>query len=217
MEMLNKHKVQVADGYYARKTYNTLERFISYYYQSEIILGSDIESILEIGGGSGLLAEYLKGKGLKVSSCDFDARNNPDIISDVRHIDAPNKSYDAVCAFQVLEHIPFEDFDQALSELQRISRKYVFISLPCRSTYLEFVFKFPGIRKIFKRNFFDFVIRYPLKFGGFETSGQHYWEIDRKQFALSKVREALAKRFKIVKGFSPVLNKYHYFFILEVK
>lgn len=216
--MDKKHNVQVSKGYYNKRFYNILERFISYHYQVDYIMSlDDVESVLEIGAGSSITAKYLSDCGIKVTTCDFDSNTSPDVVSDVRSIDIPSKTHDVVAAFQILEHVPFEDFDKALYEIARISKKYSVISLPYRSSYFEFVLKFPGIRTLFKRNFFDLSFRIPLVFGGFETSGQHYWEIDRKKYSLSKVRNAIEKHFKIIKESSPVLNKFHYFFILEVK
>lgn len=216
--MQQETKIQVKEGHYAKRSYNSLERFISYHYQIDSVLrAKEIESVIEIGAGNGIVAGYLSDIGIHVTTCDFDQRVKPDIVADIRNIPVPDKSYDAVLAFQVLEHIPFEDFVNALPELARISKKYVIISLPYRSSYFELILKFPGIRTLFKRNFFDLSLRFPIAFKGFDTSGQHHWEIDRKKFSLGKVRKALEQRFSIKEEFSPLLNKFHYFFILEVK
>lgn len=216
--MSQDNKVQVKSGHYKKRSYNSLERFISYYYQVDSILQLEgVNSLLEIGSGNGIISKHIPIYGIDVTTCDFDANVSPDIVADVRNMPIKDKSYDATVAFQVLEHIPFEDFEKALSEISRISKRYVIISLPYRSSYFEFIFKFPGIRTLFKRNFFDLSMRFPISFGGFETSGQHYWEIDRKKYSLNKVRASLKKFFKIKKEFSPILNKFHYFFLLQVK
>ena len=124
-------------------------------------------------------------------------------------------SFDVVLAYEVLEHLPFEEIPKALSELHRVTSKYVFISLPYRSTGFELIIKFPLVRTLFKKLFLDIFLRMPLKFKGIETSGQHYWEIDGFDYSLKKVRALLEKYFKIVKEVRPVLNHYHKFFILE--
>lgn len=210
-------KIQVNKSNYNKSTYNSLERFISYFYQVDSIVKCQAQKVLEIGVGNKLSSEYLKSVGIEVVTCDFDPAINPDIVADVRNIPVENKSFDTVVAFQVLEHIPFEDFSSVLGEFARITKKNVIISLPYRSTYFNLVFKFPGIRTLLKRNFVDLSIRIPLRFGGFETSGQHYWEIDNNLYTLKKVKTEIEKYFTIKKSFSPILNKFHYFFVLEIK
>lgn len=210
-------KIQVNKSNYNKSTYNSLERFISYFYQVDSIVKCQAQKVLEIGVGNKLSSEYLKSVGIEVVTCDFDPAINPDIVADVRDIPVESKSFDTVVAFQVLEHIPFEDFSSVLGEFARITKKNVIISLPYRSTYVNLAFKFPGIRTLLKRNFVDLSIRIPLRFGGFETSGQHYWEIDNNLYTLKKVKTEIEKYFTIKKDFSPVLNKFHYFFVLEVK
>ena len=212
-------KVQVAEGskYYKQAQYDSLERFISYYHQIDETRKLSPTSVLEIGIGSDVTSSYLKSLDIKVTTCDFDANVGADVVADVRQIPLPDESFDLVMAYQILEHIPFEDFDKALAELCRISKKNVIISLPFRSSYFELVIKMPFIRTLFKRNFFDFTFRKAIKFPGFQKSGQHYWEIDPGEYKLKIVREKINKHFNILKELSPILNKYHYFFVLEKK
>jgi len=215
--MEDKNEVQVEEGSYFNRGYNTLERFISYYYQIESITESCPATVLEVGKGAAITQSYLKDLGMKIVTCDFDNSTKPDMVADIRKIPCEESSFDTVVAFQVLEHIPFADFGKAIDELCRISKKRVIISVPYRSSFFEFVLKVPGMRTIFKRSFLDFMIRIPLPFKGFETSGQHYWEIDSGEYKLKRVRMEILKRCDIVREFSPTLNKFHYFFILKPK
>jgi hypothetical protein len=208
---------QVEKDYYIQRKYNSLKRFISYYYQLSTIQDLDPETVLEIGSGVNIVADLLKKSGVSVKVSDIDPQVQPDILADVRDLPCEDSSFDMVVAFQILEHLPFEDFEKALGELHRVSNKHVVISLPYKSTGFEMVFSHPLIRSIFRKDFFDISIRMPLKFHGFEKSGQHYWEIDSRSFRLRKIEKILNKKFLIKKSFSPVLNKFHYFFILEKK
>ena len=176
---------------------------------------NDTNTILEIGKGNGFLSDYLKKLSYSVTTCDFDKNLQPDVVADIRNLPFPENSFEAVTAFEVLEHIPFEDFPKALAEIAKVSKKYAIISLPYRSTGWEFVFKFPGIRTLFKKSFLSFFLRLPLRFGGIKISGQHYWEIDAFNWPLRKIRKELKNRFKIIREIRPVLDHFHYFFILE--
>lgn len=210
-------KLQVKKEHYAAEKYDTLERFISYHYQISSVLKLKPQSVLEIGIGNRLVSSYLKREGVNVTTVDFDKELQPDIVADVRSMPIPDKSYDLVMACQILEHIPYEEFEVALAELNRVTKRYAIVSLPRRSSYFEIVIKFPFIRTLLKRPFIDIAINKHITFGGFETSGQHYFEIDRSRYKMSKVRERIARHFTILDEFSPVLNQYHRFFILERK
>jgi SAM-dependent methyltransferase len=210
---------QVNKKHYFRKKYDSLDRFISYFYQVDLALEvfeSNTNKILEIGKGNGFFSDYMKKLGVKVTTCDFDNNLQPDIVADIRSLPVSDNSFDLVTAFEILEHIPFEDVPKALSELNRVSKKRVILSLPYRSTGIEWIFKFPGIRTILKIPFLSLFLRIPLKFGGIKVSGQHYWEIDAWRTPLASVRKLLKKQFKILTELSPPLDKYHYFFVLEI-
>lgn len=94
-------------------------------------------SVLDIGCGDGLLLEYLKNKGLAVKGIDISSVA-VDICKkrglDCSHIDITERlpfkdnSYDNVLLIDVLEHL-FQPFE-VLKEARRVSKKYVFISVP---------------------------------------------------------------------------------------
>jgi hypothetical protein len=51
-----------------------------------------------------------------------------------------------VLAAEVLEHIPYEEFPKALSELRRVSKRFVVLSLPHAGYVFAVGFKFPLLR-----------------------------------------------------------------------
>lgn len=208
---------QIESKRYVKKSYLSLERFVSYYYQLRGV--SDLvepgASVLEIGIGSGLVSACLRQLGYDVLTSDFDQTVRPDIVADVRALPVPDASRDVVMACQVLEHLPWEDFELGLRELARVSKKYVIISLPRRHTGFEWIVKFPGIRALTKRTYLDLFVEWPLRFPGFAESGQHYWEIDTWGVSQREVVQRLAAVFRVRSILRPPLNKYHVFFILE--
>ena len=55
--------IQVEPNHYFDKSYDTKERFISYWHQVNEIVRLEPDSVLEIGIGSGFVSKYLKEKG----------------------------------------------------------------------------------------------------------------------------------------------------------
>jgi len=213
--MSDKNKIQVTEGYYNKNSYNTLERFVSYYYQIDVFSKLEgVNSILEIGPGNKLVSRELSSLGYNVTTCDFDEHVEPDIISDVRNLPT-DRHYDAIMACQILEHIPYTDFEKVLKDFHKISNKYVIISLPNRSVGFLFLIKFPFIQTLCKCRFFSLSFQIPLRLSGFEESGQHYWEIDYWTVSLKRVRRSFSKYFTIEKEFSNPIYPYHKFFILK--
>lgn len=213
-------KPQKNKEHYFKSKYNKLDRFISYFYQVDLIGKFSEKSgkkILEIGKGNGLISDYLKKSGFDVTTFDFDKDLNPDIVGDAREINLPENSFDIIIAFEILEHIPFNEVENVLEKINKITKKYAIISLPYRSTAFEFVLKFPGIRSILKKDFVSFFIRIPLRFKGIESSGQHYWEIDAFNHPLGVIKRLLKRHFRLIKVIRPVLDNYRVFFVLEKK
>ena len=213
-------KPQKKKEHYFKSKYNNLERFISYFYQIDTIVKLSEKSgkkILEIGKGNGFVSDYLKKSGFDVLTFDFDENLNPDIVGDVREINLSENSFDIVTAFEILEHIPFDDVENVLENINKITKKYAIISLPYRSSSLEFILKFPGIRSILNRDFVSFFVRIPLVFNGIESSGQHYWEIDAINHPLRRIKRLFKRHFRLIRVIRPVLDNYRIFFVLEKK
>ena len=66
------------------------------------------DRVLEIGVGTGFTANYLRSKGVHVTTLDIDAEKQPDIVANVAQFDFP-ELYDAILAFEVFEHLPYGD------------------------------------------------------------------------------------------------------------
>lgn len=214
--MTQKFKIQVPKEHYFGK-YDDITRFISYFYQIDLVRQLKPNNVLEIGIGNKTVLNYLKQNGVKIETCDFDKELEPDYVADIRDLPFEDNSYDVVMACEVLEHIPWKDVDKALSQLHRISKKYVIISIPYSSAGFELLFRFPLIGRILKKPFLDLFFRIPYFFLGTKLSGEHYWEIGRKNYLIKKIRKSFRKYFKIIKEVRPILSYYHHFFILEKK
>ena len=208
-------KIQVEEGHYLGG-YDDLPRFVSYFYQKEFILKTKPKRVLEIGVGNKTLSNYLREQGIDVSTCDFDESLHPDYIADIRELPFTKPEFDCVVAFEILEHIPFDDFEKSIAGIARSSREYAVISVPYSSVYLEFLLRFPFIQRIIKRPFLRIFVSFPFFSKKFQTE-EHCWELGRKGYPRRKLRKILRNYFVIEKEFRPPVSPHHYFFILKKK
>jgi len=185
-----------AREHYLDRNYDDFNLWLDYWYQQSLLESLKPKSILEIGKGTGMLSVIMKKKGYRYVTLDVDKKLKPDILGNVTKIPLKSKSFDISCAFEVLEHIPFQEFPKALTELGRVSKKYVVISLPYASLYISIAIQF------FYANFLKPIFKY-LNIKPFEPSylniaipmfwldregmiKAHYWEIGRKNIPFLK-------------------------------
>ena len=203
--------IQVPKKHYFNLEYDTKNRWISYWYQIDEVIRCNPKTVLEIGVGNKTVSEYFKKNGIKVTTCDFDKNLAPDTVADVRELPFKKDSFDVVLCAEVLEHIPFENFSRALSNIHKVTKHYAVITLPGFSiTSLYF-----GIKLIpfIPKKEISIKVGYPLKH---QFLGEHFWEIGKKGYPLSKIQKKIREAgFKIKHYFYPLENPKHNFFILE--
>jgi len=123
-------KKQVDKSHYDFDRYMSKQRWCSFWHQLDEIQNLKPSGVLEIGPGPGLFKIVAEKFGLKVDTMDLDPELNPDHLGSVTSMPFGDATYDVVCAFQMLEHLPYEVSLQALDEMLRVCRRYVVISLP---------------------------------------------------------------------------------------
>lgn len=182
---MNTPNIQVNKEHYFDETYNHKARWMSFFYQIQTVRNLRPQMVLEIGPGHGLVTRALRDGGLKVTTVDIDKELEPDHVASVDSLPFKDSAFDAVCAFEVLEHLPFETFISNLKELSRVSKKYVVISLPDKRRILfHLLLKIPFI------NYKNIFIRIP-SFKEHVFDGQHYWEIGKKGYSVARVKKAI--------------------------
>jgi SAM-dependent methyltransferase len=198
---------QVLPDHYGPSIYEHLYRWISYWYQIQAILRANPSTVLEIGPGTGVLTNYLRNRlGIKVTTFDFDSTRNPDVVGDIRNLTDyfDVASFDCVCAFQVLEHIPYHDFEKVLGHLASVSRKHVLLSLPYWGYFIQFRIR------LFKVSFaFGIKVTRPFTW---HFDGQHYWEIGTRGYPLRRVLNSISTVLQIDRHYFCPDYPYHYFF-----
>lgn len=205
------NKIQVKKDHYFSLKYDTKQRWASYWYQINEVLKHNPKTVLEIGIGNKLVSNYLKSIGINVITCDFDKSLSPDVVANVLRLPFKKNSFDIVLCSEVLEHLPFKYFLKALRQINRVTKKIAIITLPHFSiTTLFLGFKIiPYVPKINLSLKIDLPVKHIFE-------GEHYWEIGKKNYSLSKIRKIIIKSdFKLEKSFFPTENPRHHFFILR--
>lgn len=202
---------QVARPHYYGLNYITPSRFASYAYQLMEIMVLKPNNVLEIGIGNGLVSCMLRKAKIQVTTVDFDKAICPDIVASVTDMSVRGGSFDVVVCFEVLEHLPYNHFNRAVSEIFRISNSYAILSLPDVQRAYRIDAQFPKIGEIKK------LIHIPrLRKLIHIFDGEHYWEIGKANYPLSKIiKDIQIAGFRIEKTYRAFENPYHRFFILE--
>lgn len=94
----------------------------------------NVRTILDVGCGNGAFLNSLPDKyqaiGLDFSRKALKYVNTKVILGNVATLPFKSRSIDLVTCLEVLEHLPYELFKKAISEIQRVSKKYIIISVP---------------------------------------------------------------------------------------
>jgi SAM-dependent methyltransferase len=200
---------QVAPEHYADPQYVTKERYICYWHQIDEVRRLAPSSVLDVGVGSGFLVHRLRELGMSVRSADADSRLQPDVVAVLPELPFTNGEFDVACCFEVLEHLPFEQFDSCVAELKRVAAKWVLLSLPDVTPYSRFVFDW-GFKHTVWRWFFDFKRR---RLPPHTFNGEHYWEVGKQGTPLELVMERLRQAgFADVTTFRVEEDPWHRFF-----
>ena len=185
-------------------------RWNSFFHQIDEIISFQPNSILEIGSGLGITRTVIKNV-LKMNydSMDINSSLDADYVGSVLEMPFPDSKYDVVCCFQVLEHLPFEDFEKGLSEMCRVAKKAVIISLPNANNQLRLHISIRNTDFVFNR-----------WFSKKKKSKNHFWEIGLKGYEEKFIRKiivntSLKHGYKLKKDFRLIETPFHHFFILD--
>lgn len=172
--------------HYFGKSYDSKARFCSYWHQINEIISLYPDSVLEVGIGNGFVSNYLKRRQINVVTIDIAKRLNPDVIGSVLCLPFADNSFEVVACFEVLEHLPYEDFSLALSELNRVSSSHVVLSLPDLSSVYRIYIHIPKLREL------RFLIPFPVpKRLRPSLNIDHYWNIGTSGYPLRKITDEI--------------------------
>lgn len=198
---------------YSNLKFEDVKSFVHIFYQlRDVFSFSSRKRILVIGPGLGFEVVILKHLGFEVITLDINLEVKPDFIGSVDNMKCfSNKEFDIVICSHVLEHLPFEYFENSLQEIQRIT-KYALIYLPIAGLNFSFRISLPKINDKYINFYLPVFIFKTHKF-----DGEHYWEINTHGYSKKKIREIIKKYFSIIKEYHNPEWRYSYNFVLSSK
>lgn len=200
--------IQVEKPHYNFWNYIDLRRWNSYYHQIEEVLILEPKTVLITGVGDNIIGTILSQQNVKVTTFDFDPTLNPDILGNIINIREvlQGKRFDVLLCCQVLEHLPYDNFEKIIEQFSNISDN-VIISLPYAPIYFKVDIKIPYAKE---RRMIMNIHNGQI----FKSNKEHYWEIGYRGYSRRKIQKSITKFFKIKKQFTAKHNHYHLFFIL---
>jgi SAM-dependent methyltransferase len=98
------------------------------------LIPADVMSIIDVGCGNGIITNRLATKwdviGLDSSAEALKYLNCPTILASATQIPVEDRKFDLALSSQMLEHLNQQELIKAISEIKRISHKYILISVP---------------------------------------------------------------------------------------
>ena len=203
---------QVNKDHYNFSSYMAKTRWISVWHQLDEVLTQNPNSVLEVGPGPGVFKAIAGIFDVKVETLDLDPELKPDHVGSATDLSFPENSFDVGCAFQMLEHLPYDIALQAFKELVRVSSKRVIISLPDAKRVWRYSADIPKFGQI--------QLHFPRPFSKPKEhvfDGEHYWELNKKGYSLEKVVDDLCLSADLLKTWRVHENPYHRFFVFSKK
>jgi SAM-dependent methyltransferase len=201
---------QVDRSHYAFERYMSKARWASLWHQLDEVLRLAPRRVLEIGPGPGVFKRVAGQFGVTVETLDLDPALQPDHVGSATALPFADGEFDVVCAFQMLEHLPYEQSMQAWREMVRVARRHLVISLPDARTVWPVSVHLPrlGVRRwLVPKPSFGLA---PHRF-----DGEHHWEINKRGFELARVSADLASACELIKTYRVHELPYHRFFVFR--
>jgi hypothetical protein len=196
----------------------------SFLRQMRTIRRLKVGSVLEIGPGEGTVRDYMRALGLVWDTVDISIESTPTFRSRLEELDADALAgrWELVCAFQMLEHSPYEAFVPNLRKMAVMSRRWVYLSLPysCRGFRLELSWlsgqNWRGGRALERywptnlpnrRYRPEYLAEFPWV--------AHQWEIGRQGFPLARILADVGRAGLRIVEREHGRNPFHYFILAE--
>ena len=114
-------------------------------------------SMLDVGCGRGVFVDVAAecgyaAQGLDVNAAYMDSMRSPHLVGSIDAIPLPDRAVDVVVAGEVLEHLPVDVYARAPTELSRVARDRVLITVPNAESLEAGSTRCPGCGCIYSRS-----------------------------------------------------------------
>jgi len=191
---------------YYSDNYFRLNQLCSFAHQINDIHRLNPASILEIGIGNGFTSSFLRRAGFDIVTVDINPELEPDICSPISRLKPllGDRSFDLVVCCEVLEHMPFEDFELSLEVFRSVGQR-LYMTLPNYKRVYG-VGGFINLPKVYGLSFraqFELPNRKTL-------SEEHFWEVGSSPTTTKReVIKRLGKFYRQIDTQRYALNPYH--------
>lgn len=216
---MERRKVTNKENNFSYEIYMSDERWSSYFRQIDEIKKIEINekrsiNVCIVGVGDGLIPRLIQYFcNCTITTYDYDKELLPDITGDILELSKRvNDCFDVIVCCQVLEHIPYAEFEKSLAEIEACLNHNgkCIMSLPDSGCDLGVGLMTP-VWSACKR--FRFCKWWKKNWN---YNGEHYWEINAtRAYSLRTVTKVIKKFFIIEKNYLVANNLYHRFFVLS--
>lgn len=203
---------QVDKAHYDFQRYMDKRRWCSLWHQIDEVIKVAPDNVLEIGPGPGIFKAAMVALGWKVQTLDVDPDVAPDHVASVFSMPFRSNDFSVVCAFQMLEHLPFEQSIEAFCEMVRVAKEYIIISLPDSATRWPMSIYIPRLGDV------RFSIPKPrFRAPSHKFDGEHYWEISKEGYSLQRILYSFCENapVSLIRTYRVAENPYHRFLVFR--
>ncbi len=195
--------------YFSQNTiWDTQEKDIYYIKKKNLILTilpSDIKYVLDVGCGNGsitkeILSDNRSVVGVDINDIPFKDVNFHAVKASATDLPFGDLSFDCCMSHELLEHLNKDEIKSAIAEMQRVSKKYLLVSVPHQENLLLFNTKCNKCNTVF--NIWGHKVKFSEKrllkmFGKFQLLGSYkFGEILPKyNEVLLKIKQVLGRSF----------------------
>ncbi|MBL6448334.1 class I SAM-dependent methyltransferase [Fulvivirga sp. 29W222] len=120
------------------------------------LIPKDVKTIVDIGCGNGLITNQLAATydilGVDINPTKLKHVKTKTLESSCNKIELPDKSFDLVFSSELLEHLPEQLLRETLSEFERLSKKYILITVPNKESLIKLMVKCDSCKKLYHKN-----------------------------------------------------------------